>query len=115
MVQQGQVFQLTARGSDGERLWAFRYRTGGRDSRRVQHGGFATEQDARDALERELDPVRRERQITLEGTPSKVGLPELAGLRRSLLVWLATADTAARRADQRHVLPAATDSTRGRR
>ena len=47
MVQQGQVFRLTARGSDGERLWAFRYRTGGRDSRRVQRGGFATEQDAR--------------------------------------------------------------------
>jgi len=51
----------------------------------------------------------------IEGTLSQVGLPELAGLRRSLLVWLATADTAARRADQRHVLPAATDSTRGRR
>lgn len=63
MVQQGQVFQLTARGSDGERLWAFRYRTGGRDSRRVQRGGFATEQDARDALERELERLRRERRI----------------------------------------------------
>jgi hypothetical protein len=51
------------RGSDGERLWAFRYRTGGRDSRRVQRGGFATEQDARDALERELERLRRERRI----------------------------------------------------
>jgi DNA-binding transcriptional regulator YhcF (GntR family) len=30
----------------------------------------------------------------IEGTLSQVGLPELAGLRRSLLVWLATADTA---------------------
>jgi hypothetical protein len=33
----------------------YRYRTGGRDSERVQRGGFATEQDARDALERELE------------------------------------------------------------
>ena len=30
----------------------------------------------------------------IEGTLGQVGLPELAGLRRSLLVWLATADTA---------------------
>ncbi|HVC87013.1 MAG TPA: GntR family transcriptional regulator [Gaiellaceae bacterium] len=30
----------------------------------------------------------------IEGTLSQVALPELAGLRRSLLVWLATADTA---------------------
>ena len=30
----------------------------------------------------------------IERTLSQVGLPELAGLRRSLLVWLATADTA---------------------
>lgn len=30
----------------------------------------------------------------IEGTLSQIGLPELAVLRRSLLVWLATADTA---------------------
>jgi len=54
MVQQGQVFQLTRCGPGGERLWAHRYRTGGRESERVQRGGFASEQDARDALEREL-------------------------------------------------------------
>jgi GntR family transcriptional regulator len=30
----------------------------------------------------------------IEGTLSQVALPELAGLRRSLLAWLATADTA---------------------
>src|SRR5579862_6936269 len=64
MVQQGQTFELTRRGPDGERLWAYRYRTGGRDSRRVQRGGFACEQDARDALERELERLRRERRIT---------------------------------------------------
>src|SRR5437588_9319346 len=64
MVQQGQTFELTRCGPDGERLWAYRYRTGGRDSRRVQRGGFASEQDARDALERELERVRRERRIS---------------------------------------------------
>ena len=63
MVQHGQVFELARRGRDGERLWAYRFRTGGRGSRRVQRGGFACEQDARAALERELDRVRRERRI----------------------------------------------------
>ena len=72
MVQQGQVFQLTARGFGGERLWAFRYRTGGRDSRRVQRGGFATEQDARDALERELERLRREQRIARTLTLSEL-------------------------------------------
>jgi hypothetical protein len=48
MVQQGQVFQLTRCGPDGEPLWAFRYRTGGRDAKRIQRGGFASEQDARE-------------------------------------------------------------------
>ena len=63
MVQQGQTFELTRRGPDGRTLWAYRYRTGGRDSKRVQRGGFASEQDARDALERELERLRRERRI----------------------------------------------------
>ena len=64
MVQQGQVFELTRCGRGGERLWAYRYRTGGRDSKRVQLGGFASEQDARNALERELERLRRERRIS---------------------------------------------------
>jgi hypothetical protein len=63
MVQQGQTIELTRRGADGRPLWAYRYRTGGRDSKRVQRGGFASEQDARDALERELERVRREHRI----------------------------------------------------
>jgi hypothetical protein len=63
MVQQGQIFELTGRGSNGERLWAFRYRTGGRDSKRIQRGGFASEEDAREALEREFERIRRERRI----------------------------------------------------
>jgi integrase len=64
MVQQGQVFEFTRRDRSGQPLWAYRYRIGGRGSRRVQRGGFACEQDARDALERELDRVRRERRIS---------------------------------------------------
>jgi hypothetical protein len=63
MFQQGQVFELTTRGGAGEPLWAYRYRTGGRDSKRVQRGGFASEQDARDALERELERLRRDARI----------------------------------------------------
>jgi integrase len=63
MVQQGQIVELTRRGPGGEPLWAYRYRTGGRGSKRVQRGGFASEQDARDALERELERLRRERRI----------------------------------------------------
>jgi hypothetical protein len=63
MVQQGQTIELARRGPNGERLWAYRYRTGGRDSKRIQRGGFASEQDARGALERELERLRRERRI----------------------------------------------------
>jgi hypothetical protein len=36
MAQQGQTIELTRRGPDGQRLWAYRYRTGGRGSKRVQ-------------------------------------------------------------------------------
>jgi hypothetical protein len=42
VIQQGQVFKLKAKGADGERLWAYRYRLEGRTSMRPQMGGFAT-------------------------------------------------------------------------
>ena len=42
MIQQGQVFKLTAKGADGEPLWAYRYRLEGRSSARPQVGGFAS-------------------------------------------------------------------------
>ena len=60
MWQQGQVFRLTSTGADGTPLWAYRYRIGGRGGKRVQHGGFASEEDARAALERALEERRRE-------------------------------------------------------
>ena len=37
MVQQGQTIELTRRGPNGERLWAYRYRAG--DGRRPRHQG----------------------------------------------------------------------------
>ena len=64
MRQQGQVFELESRAWDGKRLWAYRYRTGGRGSRRVQHGGFACERDAAEALERALERLRREERLS---------------------------------------------------
>jgi len=60
MPQQGQVFALGATGANGTR-WAYRYRVGGRGSRRVQRGGFESERAAAEALERELLRLRRER------------------------------------------------------
>jgi hypothetical protein len=62
-IQQGQVFQLKRLGRDGQQQWEYWYRSGGRDSRRIQRGGFISEQDAIDALNRELDRVRREQRI----------------------------------------------------
>jgi hypothetical protein len=72
MIQQGQVLELKRRSREGEPLWAFRYRLAGRGSRRVQRGGFASEQDASDALDRELERIRRERR-----TPRSLTLAEL--------------------------------------
>jgi hypothetical protein len=63
MAQQGQLIQLKRRSRDGQALWAFRYRVGGRGSKRVQRGGFLSERDAAEALERELEGLRRERRV----------------------------------------------------
>jgi hypothetical protein len=63
MSQRGQLIRLKRTGQDGEPLWAYRYRVGGRDAKRVQRGGFASERDAAEALERELERLRRERQV----------------------------------------------------
>jgi hypothetical protein len=63
MSQQGQLVRMKRTGRNGEPLWAYRYRLGGRGSKRVQRGGFASERDAAEALERELERLRRERRI----------------------------------------------------
>jgi hypothetical protein len=71
MLQQGQVVRLKG-GTDEGSCWAYRHRVGGRDSRRVQRGGFASERDATEALERALERLRRER-----GCGSALTLAEL--------------------------------------
>src|SRR5262245_66418655 len=78
MVQQGQIFELTRRTAAGSRLWAYRYRTGGRDSRRVQRGGFVSAEDAREALERELERMRRGRRVARRLTVGELGEAYLA-------------------------------------
>src|SRR6266540_7446360 len=64
MSQHGQLIQLKRPGRNGEPLWAYRYRTGGRESKRVQRGGFLSERDAANALERELERLRREQRVS---------------------------------------------------
>ena len=54
------------------RGWAYRYRAGGRGSRRIQRGGFASEHEAIGAVEREFDRLRREQRI-----PRSLTLAEL--------------------------------------
>jgi integrase len=93
MLQQGQVFELATRGPDGERLWAYRYRAGGRGARRVQRGGFRSEADARAALERALEKLRREggieRRLTLvEFVEEYLGQHEVAPVRLEKLRFL---------------------------
>jgi integrase len=51
MVQQGQVLRMKSVAADGTVLWGYRYRAGGRNSRRLQKGGFLSERDASEALE----------------------------------------------------------------
>ena len=78
MSQQGQLIRLAGTGRDGEPLWAFRYRVGGRDSTRVQRGGFASERDAAKALERELERLRREQRISRSLTVAELAEVYLA-------------------------------------
>src|SRR6266542_4093661 len=78
MQQQGQVFELKTRSHGGEAVWAYRYRIAGRDSRRLQRGGFKSERAAREALERALARLRREQ-----------GLVEAPRLRELVDLYLA--------------------------
>src|SRR5438067_11401218 len=62
-MQQGQVFELKKRAVDGGAVWAYRYRTDGPVSRRLQRGGFSSERDAAEALERALEHLRRQKGV----------------------------------------------------
>jgi hypothetical protein len=81
MTQRGQVFELKGAAADGRPVWAYRYRVGGRGSRRVQRGGFESEQAAAEALARALARLRREQ-----------GLVEAPKLRELVDVYLAPHD-----------------------
>jgi hypothetical protein len=61
MRQRGQVLELKTKGRDGQRLWAYRYRPGGRDSKRLQHGGFTSAEAASAELERAINRAERRR------------------------------------------------------
>src|SRR5215208_5965090 len=71
-MQQGQVLELKKRAVDGSAVWAYRYRTSGPGSRRLQRGGFSSERDAAEALERALEQLRRQ-----NGVGSTLTLREL--------------------------------------
>jgi integrase len=58
MAQQGQVFKLKTSNTNGDPVWAYRYRLDGRGSPRPQVGGFATRAEAQRALRRELARLR---------------------------------------------------------
>jgi hypothetical protein len=72
MVQQGQVVQLTRCGPGAERNGRIATGPAGANPSAFQSGGFASDQNARDALERELERLRRERR-----TPRSLTLAEL--------------------------------------
>src|SRR5947208_16749035 len=59
MAQLGQVVRMKSKTAGGETLWGYRYRVGGRGSRRVRRGGVESERDAGEALERALERLRR--------------------------------------------------------
>jgi DNA-binding CsgD family transcriptional regulator len=91
MRQQGQVFAMKSNRSSGAPLWGYRYRTGGRGSRRVQRGGFVSERDASESLGRALERVRRANgtgsTLTLAGLVDEY-LPQLSPAQRRVLVAL---------------------------
>ena len=100
MVQQGQVLELNAGRVDGRTLWAYRYRAGGRTAKRIQRGGFASEQDARAALERALETLRRRqgsgRMLTLaELVEQYLAQHEASSVTLEKLRWLLTHAVAA--------------------
>jgi integrase len=78
MSQQGQLIRLKRTGRGGETLWAYRYRMGGRESKRVQRGGFVSERDAAEALERALERLRRERRVSRSLTVAELVAAYLA-------------------------------------
>ena len=80
-MQQGQVF-AKGNGSGDATNWAYRYRLGGENSKRVQRSGFPTETAAAQALDRALERARQEQ-----------GLVETPTLNELVEMYLAQHDT----------------------
>jgi hypothetical protein len=99
MIQQGQVFKLKATSVDGEPLWAYRYRFGGRDSARRQVGGFTTKAEAQRALQKRLArllPGGRAETLTLaEWVEEYLGAHQGERVTIAKLRWLLEKATAA--------------------
>src|SRR6266540_2888519 len=72
VIQQGQVFELTRTSRGAEPLWPYRYRIGGRGSRRVQRGGFVYRFEATQALRQVLH--RAVAWGMIDVNPAKVGV-----------------------------------------
>jgi hypothetical protein len=98
-MQHGQIFELKTTGPGGQRVWAYRYRLDRRGSRRIQRGGYATADDAREALQRALTAAQRRKgrvRMTLADLAKEYlaqhdGQPESTAKLR----WLLTKSTAA--------------------
>jgi integrase len=61
MQQRGQMLELKTTGPDGRRLWAYRYRPDGRDSKRLQRGGFTSAEAAHAAVVRVIKRAEHRR------------------------------------------------------
>jgi hypothetical protein len=80
-MQQGQVFELEKRAVGGSPVWAYRYRTGGPGSRRLQGGGFSRIDAFVAALtDSHGIPVEEAADVPITGTPA--GRRAVRGLRR---------------------------------
>lgn len=87
-MQQGQLVELKTSGNDGNPCWAYRYRVGGRNSKRVQRGGFATGCDVREALQRALERLPRDNGVAKPVTLAALVEQYLAPLTLEKLQWL---------------------------
>jgi hypothetical protein len=59
MHQHGQVIQFKRLAADGTPAWAYRYHQAGRDSKRLQRGGFSPQEAAARALDVGLERLHR--------------------------------------------------------
>lgn len=97
MAQRGQVFELKSAGEGGQPLWAYRYRPGGREAKRVQRGGVWSDGEARRALTAALEMHdRRSAQTTLaQLVDAYLAQHEVAPRTLRKLRWLLGKATAA--------------------